>query len=401
MRRVVLTGAGTVNALAQDLPGTLAALLRADCAIRPLVLPDLDRLNIRIGAQISEWKGNSGLTARQQALWDPVTRYALAAADEAMAMAGLTGQDLPAGRAGVIIGTAAGGISTWEDSYRAVFTEGRDRVPPLVVPRLMHNAPASHVSIRHGLTGPAFAVSSACASATHAIGLAMQMLRSGAVDVMLAGGAEAMLCFGGIKAWEGLRVLSPDGCRPFDATRNGMVLGEGAAVFVMETEDSARARGARVLAEVAGFGMSSDAADIVAPKAEGAAVAMRAALADAGMDASDLGYINAHGTGTAANDRTECAAIRQALGATADRVPVGSTKGAHGHAIGATGALELLAILAAFDQGLIPPTVGCLTPAPDCDLDIVTETARAARVGAALSNSFAFGGLNAVLALRA
>lgn len=400
MRRVVLTGAGTVNALAHDLPGTLAALLRGDSAIRPLVLSDLDRLNIRIGAQITGWKGNSGLTSRQESLWDPVTRYALAAADEAMAMAGLTGQVLPAGRAGAIIGTAAGGISTWEDSYRTVFAEGRDRVPPLVVPRLMHNAPASHVSIRHGLTGPVFAVSSACASATHAIGLAMQMLRSGAVDVMLAGGAEAMLCFGGIKAWEGLRVLSPDGCRPFDAARNGMVLGEGAAIFVMETEDNARARGATILAEVAGFGMSSDAADIVAPKAEGAAAAMRSALEDAGMDAAELGYINAHGTGTAVNDRTECEAIRQALGPVSGQVPVGSTKGAHGHAIGATGALELLAILAAFDQGQIPPTVGCLTPAPDCGLDIVTGTARAARVGAALSNSFAFGGLNAVLVLR-
>lgn len=399
--RVVITGAGTVNALAGDVPGTMAALLRGECGIGLLRFRDADRLDVKIGAQAFDRISDNDYTARELALFDPVTRFALRAADEAMSMAALTGQPMPAGRAGVIIGTAAGGIATWEDSYRAVFQEGRNRVPPLVVPRLMHNAPASHISIRHGLTGPAFAVSSACASATHAIGLAMQMVRSGAADVMLAGGSEAMLCFGGVKAWEGLRVLSPDGCRPFDAARNGMVLGEGAAVFVLEREAHARARGAEILAEVAGFGMSADAGDIVAPSAEGAAAAIAAALRDAGMEPGDLGYVNAHGTGTAANDRTECAALRLALGTVAERVPLGSTKGAHGHAVGATGALELLAVLAALRQGAIAPTVGCSQPAADCDLDIVTGTARAARVGAALSNSFAFGGLNAVLALRA
>ncbi|MFZ1470241.1 MAG: beta-ketoacyl synthase N-terminal-like domain-containing protein, partial [Paracoccaceae bacterium] len=266
-RRVVLTGAGTVNALAHDVPGTLAALAAGQTGIGPLQIRDVDRLSIRIGAAVRDWPGLPGMTPREAALWDPFTRMALAAADEAVTMAGLQPADLTA--AGVIIGTAAGGISTWEDNYRAVFAEGRDRVPPLVVPRLMHNAAASHISIRHGLRGPGFSVASACASSNHAIGLAFQMIRHGQCDVMLAGGAEAMLWFGGIKAWEGLRVLSPDACRPFDASRNGLVIGDGAAVFVLEEAGRAAARGAPVLAEVAGFGMTSDAGDIVAPSAQG------------------------------------------------------------------------------------------------------------------------------------
>lgn len=395
-RRVVLTGAGTVNALAHDAPGTISSLVEGRTGIGPLDFRDADRLTIRIGAQVRDWSGIPGMTAREAALWDPFTRYAIAAADEAVAMAGLSGADLSP--AGVILGTAAGGIATWEDNYRAVFAEGRDRVPPLVVPRLMHNAAPSHVSIRHGLRGPSFSVSSACASANHAIGLAFREIRKGRAPVMLAGGAEAMLLFGGIKAWEGLRVLSPDGCRPFDTARNGMVMGEGAAVFVLEDAAHATARGVRPLAELAGFGMTADAGDIVAPSVEGAAAAMLAALADAGMAADEVGYVNAHGTGTLANDRAEAAALRQVLGAD---VPVSSTKGAHGHAIGATGALELLACIAALRDGAIPPTVGCRRPDPDCGLDIVTNAARRVWSGAALSNSFAFGGLNAVLALRA
>jgi nodulation protein E len=396
--RVVLTGAGTVNALAHDVPGTLAALAAGRCGIGPLDLPDLDRLTIRIGAQVRHWPGIAAMTARQAALWDPFTRLAIAAADEAVAMSGLTPAELQA--AGVIIGTAAGGIATWEDNYRAVFAEGKDRVPPLVVPRLMHNAAPSHVSIRHGLRGPAFSVSSACASSNHAIGLAFREISDGRARVMLAGGAEAMLTFGGIKAWEGLRVLSPDGCRPFDADRNGMVMGDGAAIFVLEEASHAAARGAVVLAEIAGFGMTADAADIVAPSVEGAAAAMSAALTDAGLRPGDLGYVNAHGTGTLANDRAEAAALREVLGPAAAAVAVSSTKGAHGHAIGATGALELLACIAALRDGVVVPTVGCKTAGPDIGLDIVMGQARRVACGAALTNSFAFGGLNAVLALR-
>lgn len=395
-RRVVITGAGTVNALAPDVPGTLAAMAAGQSGIGGLDFRDADRLAVRIGAQVRDWD-EARFSPRELALYDRFTQFAVTAAAEALAMAGV-GADAGAG---VIIGSAAGGIATWEDSYRAVFQDGKSRVPPLVVPRLMMNASASHISMRHGLRGPAFAVSSACASSNHAIGLAFRMIRDGQVPAMLAGGAEAMLCFGGVKAWEGLRVLSPDGCRPFDASRNGMVMGEGAAVFVLEEAGRAAARGAVALAEVAGFGMTADAGDIVVPSGDGAAEAMRLALDEAGMTPGEVGYINAHGTGTQVNDRTEVAAIKQVFGAAAAGLMVSSTKAMHGHAIGATGAIELLACILALRDGIVPPTLGLTRPDPACDLDHVPQTARRARVGAALSNAFAFGGLNAVLALRA
>ncbi|WP_103256041.1 beta-ketoacyl-[acyl-carrier-protein] synthase family protein [Tabrizicola aquatica] len=395
MRRVVITGIGTVNALALDVPGTFAAFRDGRTAIGPLGFRDAERLTIRVGAEIRDWD-EGRFTPSEQALYDRVTQYALVAGAEALAMAGLVGPLGP--RAGVILGTAAGGIRTWEDSYRAVFAEGKNRVPPLVVPRLMHNAAASHLSIRHGAGGPVLSVSSACASANHALGLALQQIRAGAADVMLAGGSEAMLCFGGVKAWEGLRVLSPDMCRPFSLGRKGMVIGDGAGVLVLEAEDHARARGAPVLAELAGFGMTADAGDIVAPDPEGAARAMRAALADAGLGPQEVGYVNAHGTGTLLNDRSETRALRAVFGEAPP--PVSSTKAMHGHAIGATGALEAIACVMALREGLLPPTVGFQAPDPDCALDVVANVARPARVEAALSNAFAFGGLNAVLALR-
>jgi len=395
MRRVVITGIGTVNALACDVPGTFQAFREGRSGIGPLGFRDADRLAIRIGAELRDWVPERHFPANELPLLDRVTQYALVAGAEAVAMAGLPA-DLGS-RGGVILGTAAGGIQTWEDSYRAVFADGKNRVSPLVVPRLMHNAPASHLSIRHGLTGPVLAVSSACASANHAMGLALQQIRAGAADVMLTGGAEAMLCFGGVKAWEGLRVLAPDACRPFSQDRKGMVIGDGAGVLVFEAEEHARARGARVLAEVAGFAMTADAGDIVAPSAEGAARAMRLALADAGMAPEDIGYINAHGTGTLANDRAETAAIRSVF---ACPPPVSATKSMHGHAIGATGALEAIACILALAEGILPPTAGFRVPDPECDLDVVPNVARPATLSAALSNAFAFGGLNAVLAFR-
>lgn len=393
MRRVVITGIGTVNALACGVPGTFQAFREGRSGIGPLDFRDADRLAIRIGAALRDWAPERHFKGNELPLLDRVTQYALVAGAEAVAMAGL-----PAGlgpRGGVILGTAAGGIQTWEDSYRAVFAEGKNRVSPLVVPRLMHNAPASHLSIRHGLTGPVLVVSSACASANHAMGLALQQIRAGAADVMLTGGAEAMLCFGGIKAWEGLRVLAPDACRPFSKDRTGLVIGDGAGVLVFEEEEHARARGARILAEVAGFGMTADAGDIVAPSAEGAARAMRLALADAEMGPEDIGYINAHGTGTLANDRAETTAIRAVFAAPP---PVSATKSMHGHAIGATGALEAIACILALSEGVLPPTLGFRVPDPECDLDVVANVARPATVTAALSNAFAFGGLNAVIA---
>ncbi len=393
MRRVVITGAGTVNALAHDVAGTYAAFREGRCGIGPLDLRDLDRLQVQIGGQVRGW--DESAFGRDVALYDRFTQFTLAAAQQAVAQADAGFGD--GTRTGVVMGTAAGGLGTTDDNYRAVYAEGKSRVHPLTVPRLMNSAAVSHVAMAYGLKGPVFSVSSACASSNHAMGLAFQMIRAGLADVMLTGGAEAMLCFGGLKAWEGLRVMSHDGCRPFCATRNGMVMGEGAGVFVFEEITHAKARGAVILAEVAGFGMTSDAADIVLPSAEGAARAMRLALADAGLNADDIGYINAHGTGTAANDRTEAAVIAQIFGG---RVPVSSTKAMHGHLIGGTGAVELLACLMALQEGVIAPTIGHVQPDPECRLDVVPNVAREARVEACLSNAFAFGGLNAVIALR-
>lgn len=396
MRRVVITGAGTVNALAHDVAGTWAAMREGRSGIGPLEVAGAERLMVGIGAQVRGWDAGAHLERGVVAQADRFAQFALVAAVQAMAQSGLVvgeGADC-----GVILGTAGGGLQTQEESYRAVFAEGKNRVHPLTVPRLMANAGASHVSMAHGIRGPVFTVSTAYASSNHAMGLAFQMVRSGACRAVLTGGSEAMLTFGGMKAWEGLRVMSPAGCRPFCRSRDGMVQGEGAAVFVFEEREAALARGAEILAEVAGFAMTSDAGDLVAPSVDGAARAIGGALRDAGIAPAAVDYVNAHGTGTAANDRTEAAALRQVFG---DRLPpVSATKAMHGHVIGGTGAVELLACLMALREGVIAPTIGFREADPDCALDVVPNVAREARVEVALSNAFAFGGLNAVLALR-
>lgn len=396
MRRVVITGAGTVNPLGQSLGQTLAAMQAGRCAIGPLDIPDLDRLSIKIGAQVTDWQPESHFDKSKLSLLDRHAQFALVSAREAVAQAGVRPDPM---RTAVIMGSAGGGLITSDEAYRAVYAEGKSRVHPFTVPRLMHSAAASHISMEMGFKGPAFSVSSACASSNHAIGLAVQMLRAGAADVALAGGSEAMLSFGGLKAWEGLRVMSPDACRPFSKGRNGMVQGEGAAVFVLEGREAALARGAGILAEICGFGMTSDAADIVMPDPEGAAQAMQLAILDAGWTADMVDHINAHGTATAANDRCETEALRRVFGDRAAKIPVTSTKSLHGHLVGAAGAVELIGCLSALQDGLIPPTSGFLAPDPDCAVDLVTGAPRQGRFDRVLSNGFAFGGLNAVLAL--
>ncbi|PYF13003.1 nodulation protein E [Rhodobacter viridis] len=398
-RRVVITGAGTVNALAPDVKGTFAAMAEGRCGIGALDFADVERLTIRIGAQVRDFAPEVHFDKGKLSFFDRFTQFALVAARQAMAQAGLAREPGDPTRWGAIIGTAGGGNATVNEAYRAVYAEGKNRVHPFTVPRLMGNAAASHVSMEFGLMGPSFAVATACASSNHALGLAFQMIRSGMADGMLAGGAESMLNFGGLKAWEGLRVMSPDGCRPFAAGRNGMVQGEGAGIFVLESFESAQARGAEILAEIKGFAMTSDASDIVMPSREGAARAMRGALADAGITPEAIGYVNAHGTGTAANDKTEAAALADIFGDRLSQVPVSSTKAMHGHCIGATGAIELLACLMALNEGVIAPTLGYDAPDPDCPLDVVPGIARAARVETVMTNAFAFGGLNAVLIL--
>ncbi|MFP4273891.1 MAG: beta-ketoacyl-[acyl-carrier-protein] synthase family protein [Paracoccaceae bacterium] len=400
MKRVVITGAGTINPLGHDVPATLEAMREARCGIGPLEFRDVERLAIRIGGQVRDYVPETIFNRQQLALYDRFTQFTLIAAREALAQAGLEFSGQLADRSGVVFGTSGGGLNTQDENYRAVYEEGKNRVHPFVVPKLMNNAAAGHVSMEFNLRGPSFTVATACASSNHAMGLAFQMVRSGACPVMVTGGSESMLCFGGVKAWEGLRVMSRDACRPFSANRNGMVQGEGAGVFVFEDHDHARARGAEILAEVVGFAMTSDAADIVMPSKQGAARAMAGALRDAGIAPQEVGYINAHGTGTAANDKTECAAVADVFGPHADRLMISSTKSMHGHLIGGTGAVELLACIMALRDGVIAPTVGYEEPDPECALDVVPNTAREAGVEVALSNAFAFGGLNAVLALR-
>ncbi|MFV0383093.1 beta-ketoacyl-[acyl-carrier-protein] synthase family protein [Paracoccus sp. (in: a-proteobacteria)] len=400
MRRVAITGAGTVNALGHDVSATLEAFREGRCGITQLDFRDVDRLSIQIGAQVHDWRAEDHFNRQQILLYDKFTQFTLLAAKQAVAQCGLNFAGKLGLRSGVILGTAGGGLNTWDENYRAVYEEGKNRVHPFVVPKLMNNAAASHVSMEFGLRGPSFTVATACASSNHAMGLAFQMVRSGAAQVMLTGGSEAMLCFGGVKAWEGLRVMSRDACRPFSANRNGMVQGEGAGVFVFEDFEHARARGADILAEVTGFAMSSDAQDIVMPSAQGAERAITGALQDAGLNPDQVGYINAHGTGTAANDKTECAAVAHAFGHHADRLMMSSTKSMHGHLIGGTGAVELLACIMALHDGIIAPTIGYQEPDPECALDVVPNEAREARVQAVLSNAFAFGGFNAVIALN-
>jgi len=401
VKRVVITGAGTVNPLGLNVPDTLAAMRNGVCGIGPLDFRDVDRLSIKIGGQVHGFDGESQYNRQKIALYDRFTQFTLAAAAEAIRQSGLEFKGELSAKSGVVLGTAGGGVSTWDDNYRAVYAEGKNRVHPFVVPRLMNNAAASHVSMEHHLKGPSFTVSTACASSNHAMAQAFTMIRSGMAPAMVTGGSESMMCFGGVKAWEGLRVMSRDACRPFSANRSGMVQGEGAGIFVFEEYDHARARGADILCEVSGFAMSSDASDIVMPSKAGAARAIKGALDDARINPEEVGYINAHGTGTAANDKTECAAVADVFGTHADRLMISSTKSMHGHLIGGTGAVELLACIMALRDGVIAPTIGYEEPDPDCALDVVPNVARDARVTVALSNAFAFGGMNAVLALRA
>ena len=387
MNRVAITGSGTINSLGHSVEETFVNMAEGLCGIGPLSFRDVDRLDIKIGGQVKDFDPTTVFNRQQLSLYDRVTQFTLIAAKEAIEQSGIVFSGELAAKSGVVLGTAGGGVSTWDDNYRAVYEEGKNRVHPFVVPKLMNNAAASHVSMEYNLKGPSFTVSTACASSNHAMAQAFQMVRSGLSDVMVTGGSESMLCFGGVKAWEGLRVMSKDACRPFSANRNGMVQGEGAAIFILENLDKAKKRGAVILAEVIGYAMSSDASDIVMPSKQGAARAIKGALLDARLNPEDVKYINAHGTGTAANDKTECAAVADVFGRHADNLMLSSTKSMHGHLIGGTGAVELLACIMAVKDGIIAPTIGYEEADPECALDVVPNQAREAEVDVALSNA--------------
>ncbi len=396
-RRVVVTGMGAVCATGHDVPAFMASLRAGRVGIGPITNIPTTRLSARIAAEIRGLHPADHFPAKRLAMLDRVSQLALIAAREALAQAAVPAEAVA--KAAIILGTGSG-QQTFDAVYDEFYGRHLPRVHPFTVPRIMPNAPASHISIEFGIRGPCFCVASACASANHAIGQAMHMVRSGMVDVAVAGGSDASIVPGFMKGWEALRVLSPSACRPFSRDRSGLVIGEGAGVLVLEAAEHAAARGGAALMEVAGFGMGADGADIIAPSAAGAARAMQAALADADCTAEQVGYVNAHGTGTRLNDRTETAALRSVFGRGLDRVPVSSTKSMIGHCMTAGGALELIAVAMALRDGVLPPTCGFTTPDPECDLDCVPNEARSADIDVAMSNAFAFGGLNAVLVAR-
>ncbi len=400
--RVVITGMGTIACIGQNAVVCWESMREGHSGIAPIAGIDDPGLRERIAGEVRGFDAGAHFDSRRLMLLDRVSQFAVVAAREAATQAGLqwSADERLSARTAVVIGTGTGGESSRDEQMQRLYGGTSPRVHPLTIPRVMASAPASQVGMTFGITGPTFGVTSACASANHAIAQAFQMVRSGMVDAALAGGTEACLTFGTVKAWEAMRVMADDACRPFCRQRRGMVLAEGAGVFVLESYDAARRRGAEVLAEIAGCGMSADAGDMVFPSEIGAARAVTCALADAGLNAADIDYINAHGTGTQANDLTETRAIRRALGPAAATVSISSTKSVHGHALGAAGGIELIAAIQALRFGIIPPTANFLDADPECDLDYTPNTARERPVRAALSNSFAFGGLNAVLALR-
>src|SRR5579871_1694974 len=400
MRRVAITGVGAISALGRTVAESAETLRQGRSCIGPIESADMSQIRFQNGAEVRGYSHQPYFDDRRADFIDRFAQFAVIAAREAVADAGVEWTPELRETAAIVTGSCVGGQSTEDVGFYDVYKMGQNRVHPLTIPKTMANAGASHISMEFGITGPSFTISTACSSAAHALGQAYWMVRHGTTDLALAGGSEAPFSFGILKAWEAMRVVSPETCRPFSKDRRGMILGEGAAMFVLEPLEAARARGAPIHAEIVGFGMSADAAHITQPSAEGAGRAMRAALRDASLAPEQIGYINAHGTATPANDVTEASAIRAVFGAQANGLPVSSTKSMHGHALGAAAALECLATVLALRDGVLPPTANFTEADPECDLDVIPNCARPTQVEYAISNSFAFGGLNAVLALR-
>jgi len=399
MRRVAITGLGAVSALGRNVPEMWAELEAGRSAIAPIASVDTANLRFKNGAEARAFQPEQHFPGSAVDYVDRFAQFAVVAAREALADAKLEITPEIASRTAVVMGTGVGGQATQDVGFVDLYGNKRNRVNPLTIPKTMYNGGASQICMDRGLTGPAMTISTACSSSNHAIGQAFWWVRSGAADAAVAGGSESPFSFGLLKAWEAMRVIAPDTCRPFSKGRAGMVLGEGAGVLVLEDFELARARGAKIYAEVVGFGMSADAHHLTQPSLAGPVQAMRLALADAKIAPEQIGYINAHGTGTQANDVTEAKAVREVFGGR--RVPVSSTKSLHGHALGAAGALEGVATVLAMEKGVLPPTANVTELDPECgDIDVIVGAARRAQVEYAMSNSFAFGGLNAVLVFK-
>jgi nodulation protein E len=398
--RVAVTGLGVISAIGNSSGEFWQSLQQGRSGIGPLQAVDPALLRFSNGAEVRNFTPSEHFDEKEISLLDRFAQFGVIAAREAIAAAGIQWTLELRESTAIVTGSCSGGQTTEDDGFVNLYRNNNPRVNPFTIPRTMENAAASRISLETGVVGPTYTISTACSSSNHAIGQAFWMVRSGAVSMAITGGSEAVFSFGFLKAWEAMRVVSPDTCRPFSKDRRGLILGEGAAMLVLEPLDAARARGATVLGEIVGFGMSSDAFHITQPSPDGAARAMRSAIADAGIQPTTIGYINTHGTGTLANDATETTAIRQVFGAHADRLAVSSTKSMHGHTLGAAGAIEAAATLLALHHGILPPTANFTEADPACDLDVIPNIARPAPSEFALSNSFAFGGLNAVLAFR-
>jgi nodulation protein E len=400
-RRVAITGLGIISPLGLNLEENWKSLSEGRAAIGPIKGADCSTLRFKNGAEVTGYDPVIHFPGGKDAYIDRFAQFSVVAAREALRNSGLELTPELRENSAIVCGSAVGGQAAIEAGFQDLWVEGRGRVHPLTIPKTMSNAGASHIAMDMGMSGPTYTVSTACSSANHAIGQAFRLLRDGEADVAMTGGSEAMFSIGMLKAWEAMRVIAPDTCRPFSKDRRGMILGEGGAMMVLEPMDAARARGAKIFAEICGFGMTADAHHLTQPALHGPVRAMRGALREAGLAPEAVGYINAHGTGTPGNDPVESSAIREVFGAHADKIGVSSTKSMHGHALGAAGALEAIATILALYHGILPPTANFNERDPECDLDYIPNQPRALRVEAALSNSFAFGGLNAVVAFRA
>ena len=400
MKRVVITGCGTINPLGRNVEETWKSLAEGKDGISKLDIPNIERLSIKNGGQVKIKSILENLPKNFNTNADRVTLLSLIASIEAVNSSGINFEQPLNESSAVILGTAGGGLITQDENFKKVYEQKRNRVHPLTVPRLMHSASASAISIENNITGPTFTVSTACASSNHAIGQAFALIRSGQIVTAVTGGADSMLCFGGLKAWEGLRIMATDKCRPFCATRDGMIQSEGATVFILEELDHALSRNADIYAELVGYSMNSDAFDIMNPSPKGLVRAMELALTDAKLDPECIGYINAHGTGTYVNDKIESLAINKVFKGKCLKPFVSSTKSMHGHLIGGSGATELLSCILALKKGILAPTINFEKEDPLCSINLVKNNSVEAKVTNVMSNSFAFGGLNAVLVLR-
>ncbi len=402
MKRVVVTGLGVISAVGSTVDEFFHNLVAGESGVGYITRIDNSVMTVKVAAEVKNYDPNQYFPPKRQDFLDRFSQYALIASIEALKDSGYTPSEEEKLRMGVMVGTGMGGAETLDCGYKQLYKSGAQRLHPMTIPKLMHNAAASHISMEFGCKGPTMSFTTACSSAGHAIGTAFHTIRCGMADTVLAGGSDAPIVYGILRAWEGMRVLAMGNgdpkraCRPFSKDREGLVLGEGAGILLLEEYEHAKKRGAKIYAEFAGFAFTADADHITHPTCEGPARAIRIALDDARLNPEEIDYINAHGTATPTNDVNETQAIKSVFGPKPNLV-VSSTKSMHGHAMGATGALEMIATVLSIQRNLVPPTANYTVPDPDCDLDYVPNEARERAVRAAVSNSFAFGGLNAVL----